>query len=80
MGVRAFHNHGQHGDLVKLNITSVDVTHGFALPDFGVNSNLEPGKTVPVEFTADKTGEFSFFCNVYCGEGHKDMKGTLIVK
>ena len=67
------------GDNVKLNIKSIDVTHGFSLPDFGVNSKLNPGQTTTVEFTADKTGTFTFFCSVQCGEGHSNMKGTLIV-
>ncbi len=67
------------GDNVKLNIKSIDVTHGFSLPDFGINSKLNPGQTTMVEFTADKTGTFTFFCSVQCGEGHSNMKGTLIV-
>ncbi|MBS3151755.1 cupredoxin domain-containing protein [Candidatus Woesearchaeota archaeon] len=69
----------KRGDKVKLNINSVDVTHGFSLADFGINENLAPGKTTVVEFTADKTGTFTFFCSVYCGSGHSDMKGMLIV-
>lgn len=68
------------GDRVRLKITSIDVAHGFALPDFGVSQRLEPGKTEIVEFTADKEGSFSFFCNVFCGSGHSTMRGTLIVK
>ena len=68
------------GDKVVLSIRSVDVTHGFALPDFKINRNLEPGKTVNIEFTADKTGTFTFFCSVFCGEGHPRMNGSLIVK
>ena len=67
------------GDLIRLNINSVDVVHGFAIADFGINENLAPGKTTIVEFTADKTGEFTFFCSVYCGSGHNDMEGKLIV-
>ncbi|MDI6721517.1 MAG: cupredoxin domain-containing protein [Candidatus Aenigmarchaeota archaeon] len=68
------------GDVVILKIKSVDVEHGFALPDFGVSQKLEPGKETVVQFTADKKGTFTFFCNVLCGSGHKDMKGTLVVK
>ena len=67
------------GDNVKLNIKSIDVMHGFALPDFGINSRLNPGQTTTVEFTADKIGTFAFFCSVQCGAGHSDMRGTLIV-
>ena len=67
------------GDQVMLRITSIDVSHGFALPDFGISQGLEPGQTEIVEFTADKTGSFTFFCNVVCGSGHGGMRGTLIV-
>ncbi len=67
------------GDKVKLNIKSIDVTHGFTLPDFGVNSRLNPEQTTVVEFIADKTGTFSFFCSVQCGFGHENMSGQLIV-
>lgn len=70
----------REGSKVKLNIKSIDVTHGFALPDFGVSENLAPGNTVTVEFTADKKGTFTFFCSVFCGSGHRDMKGTLVVE
>lgn len=68
------------GDKVKLTITSIDVEHGFALSEFGVNTALAPGKTEVVEFTADKSGTFSYVCSVFCGAGHGGMRGTLIVK
>jgi|TARA_Y100000310_G_scaffold91480_1_gene88840 cytochrome c oxidase subunit 2 len=68
------------GDKVILNVESIDVTHGIAIPDFGVSESLSPGNTVKIEFTADKKGSFSFFCNVFCGSGHGGMSGTLIVQ
>ncbi len=68
------------GDKVKLSIKSLDVNHGFAISEFNVNTKLVPGETEMVEFTADKSGTFTFFCNVICGAGHSDMRGTLIVK
>lgn len=67
------------GERVRLHITSVDVTHGFALPDFGVNVDLQPNQTKTVEFIASKVGTFSFFCSVFCGSGHSAMRGTLQV-
>jgi heme/copper-type cytochrome/quinol oxidase subunit 2 len=67
------------GDRVILHIESVDVTHGFGLPEFNINEELRPGETVDVEFVADKKGSFTFSCTVYCGSGHGSMKGTLIV-
>ncbi len=68
------------GDTVELHITSIDVAHGFALPDFGISERLEPGEDVHVEFIADKTGTFSFWCDVLCGSGHGSMRGQLIVE
>jgi len=68
------------GDKVVLNVESIDVAHGFALNEFGVDEVLNPGDKVSVEFIANKTGTFSFFCTAYCGEGHTEMAGTLIVE
>lgn len=68
------------GDTVTLSIKSVDVDHGFALSAFNINKKLVPGQTTQVEFVADKTGSFSFFCSVFCGSGHSGMRGTLVVE
>lgn len=68
------------GDTVKLSVKSIDVTHGFALPEFGINERLEPNKEVVVEFVAGKSGTFPFYCSVPCGSGHGGMRGELVVK
>ena len=68
------------GDMVKLNIKSEDVTHGFTLSEFGIQETLKPGKTIEVEFSANKKGTFSFFCHIPCGKGHSGMNGKLVVK
>ena len=68
------------GDTVKLTIKSVDVTHGIVIPALGIDKRLESGKEVEIEFVADKTGEFPFYCAVFCGRGHKGMTGTVIVE
>ena len=68
------------GEKVKLIITSTDVTHGFALPDYDINVPLPAGKQTIIEFTADKQGNFQFFCSIYCGVDHSSMKGSLIVR
>ena len=70
----------KQGDKVKLKIKSIDVTHGFALPDFDVKIDLVPNKEETVEFISDKKVEFTFFCSVICGEGHRDMNGKLVVE
>ena len=68
------------GDRVEFMIQSIDVAHGIKIDAFDVNSRLEPGQTTTVEFVADKAGTFSFYCNVFCDDGHSGMKGTLVVQ
>ena len=68
------------GDRVILHVKSVDVTHGIWLPEFGLNQRLEPNQTVTIDFIADKEGTSQIICSLYCGDGHFDMKGLLIVR
>ena len=62
------------GDDVKIIIENTDTLHGMRIPDLGIKGNEI------LEFTADKTGEFTWYCNNMCGKGHTQMKGKLIVK
>ncbi len=66
-------------DTIILRIKSLDVTHGFGLEEFNVNVVIAPGQVTEVEFVASKTGTYTFFCTVFCGTGHPNHKGTLIV-
>ena len=68
------------GDKVRLIVTTTDVPHGISIPEYGINERLDPGKPVTIEFTADKEGTFTAFCSVFCGSGHSNMKGNLVVK
>jgi cytochrome c oxidase subunit 2 len=70
----------KQGEKVKLEITSVDVDHGFALPTFNLNATLKPNEMTTLEFVADKKGTFPFFCSIFCGSGHGSMRGSLIVE
>ena len=67
------------GELVTLELTSADRIHGFKLPDFNVRAEVKPGEVSRVQFTPNKSGSFTFSCDVFCGSGHEDMSGTLIV-
>ena len=68
------------GDRVRLVVTSIDVPHGIAIPEYGINERLNPGTPVTIEFTAEKEGTFTTFCSVFCGSGHSNMKGKIIVR
>jgi len=69
----------QKGDKVRLIITSVDTTHGLTIPEYGININIKGGETITQEFIADKKGQFNFACSIFCGSGHSEMEGMLIV-
>ena len=68
------------GDNVRLIVTSLDIPHGISIPEYGINQRLDPGTPVTIEFLADKEGTFTSFCSVFCGAGHSNMKGKIIVK
>ena len=65
------------GRPVKLNITSIDVLHGFFLPAFRVKIDAVPNMNTYGWFLADKLGEYDIMCTVYCGVGHSQMKAKL---
>lgn len=67
------------GDHVKLTITALDRDHGFALPAFGIKRRLKKGTPTVIEFDANQAGTFPFHCSVFCGMGHRHMKGTVVV-
>ena len=67
------------GEPVVFEISSGDRKHGFSLRAFGVRSDVLPGKVSRIRFTPDKTGKFTFSCDVFCGDGHEEMSGTVVV-
>ncbi|HLC72108.1 MAG TPA: cupredoxin domain-containing protein [Candidatus Nanoarchaeia archaeon] len=68
------------GDKVRLVVTSTDVEHGIGILEFDVSLKVPKGETRSVEFVADKAGTYTMYCNVFCGNDHKKMKGTLVVE
>lgn len=64
---------------VILEFRTLDVFMGFNLPDFGVRADLVPDKVTQIRLVPDKTGTFVFLCDVFCGTGHEEMNGRIIV-
>jgi len=71
--------HVKQGETVTLEFTAPEVPMGFNLDDFKLRADLVPGKVTTMHLTADKSGSFTFLCDVFCGTGHEEMSGTLIV-
>ena len=65
---------------VLLEITMLDRIHGFKLPDFDLRADVIPGRVTRLSFTPEEEGEFPYLCDIFCGEGHEDVSGTLVVR
>lgn len=64
---------------VMIEITSLDVTHGFKIDHYGINTTIPAKSKTIVEFYAREPGIYPFRCSHFCGIGHFGMKGRLIV-
>jgi cytochrome c oxidase subunit 2 len=64
---------------VVLEFTTADVLMGFNAPDFKVRADIAPGQVARVRLAPDRIGEFDFFCDNFCGEGHETMSGRIRV-
>ena len=68
------------GQPLTFVLTSLDRIHGFKMPEFGVRTDIIPDEETRVTITPTKPGQFAFFCDVFCGDGHEEMGGTLVVE
>ncbi|MCI4624626.1 MAG: cytochrome c oxidase subunit II [Candidatus Magnetoovum sp. WYHC-5] len=64
---------------VKLNMTSRDVIHDFAVPAFRVREDTVPGRWTYMWFNASKEGTYQVYCAELCGPGHSLMLAKLNV-
>ena len=70
----------KQGDKVVVNFSSTSGFHDFVIDEFNVASKQIPANEIStVEFIADKTGTFSYYCSV--GEHRANgMEGEIIVE
>lgn len=57
-----------------------DATHGFGLPYYNFNLSIEPGETQTIEFVADRSGVYPFYCTEFCSALHLEMIGYFLVE
>jgi cytochrome c oxidase subunit 2 len=68
------------GAEVTFLMTTPDVIHGFHVEGTRLNVMLLPGQVSRVEYTFDEPGEHLIICHEYCGIGHHNMWGRVIVE
>jgi cytochrome c oxidase subunit 2 len=67
------------GREVDLRLRSLDVMHGFFVPEMRLKQNAVPGSTLHVHFTPTTPGTYAILCSQLCGMGHYRMQATLRV-
>ena len=68
------------GERLRILVKSGDGLHGFEIKKFKVSKEIPRGsEPVVIEFTASEAGKFPILCSAFCGDGHGDMKGMLVV-
>jgi cytochrome c oxidase subunit 2 len=71
------------GRPVKFELTSADVSHGFAVynsrGEFVFQVQVLPGRTQTYVYTFRKPGTYKILCLEFCGVGHDKMQSQLTV-
>ena len=64
---------------VVFEFVADDIAMGLRSVELNLRADAIPGKVTRVDFTPRKTGTFEFYCDVFCGDGHDEMDGRIIV-
>lgn len=68
------------GSEVTFIMTSRDITHGILVEEHDVNLMLLPGQVSVTSAVFDRPGTYQMICHEFCGPGHQNMIGVVIVE
>ena len=69
------------GEHLQLKVRSADGVHGLEIKKYKLKKEVpRGGEPVTIDFVAHTEGMFPIICSEYCGQGHEDMAGMLIVR
>ncbi len=67
------------GSVVDFYVTSTDVVHGFYIQGTDVNLMAIPNTVNYARTHFDRPGKYQIVCHEFCGMGHQDMVGEVVV-
>lgn len=67
------------GSVVDFYLTSSDVVHGFYIDGTDVNLTAIPNAINYQQVRFKTPGKYQVVCHEYCGSGHHDMVGEIVV-
>ena len=67
------------GEWYKIHLSSKDVMHGFSIQPVNMNFMVYPDYDYVLSFKPTETGDFKVVCNEFCGIGHHQMLGRIVV-
>ncbi len=69
----------KRGQPVRFDLVALDRLHGLNVPGLGIRAEITPGRIVSIRLTPQAAGSFAFVCDAFCGSGHDEMDGRIIV-
>jgi hypothetical protein len=65
----------------RLQIGRADVAHQPERePPSHIDTEIAPDTPTLVRLVPEKPGTYPFHCDVFCGSGHEEMTGLIVVK
>ena len=68
------------GETYRLHVSSFDFQHGFSLLPMNMNFQVVPGYDHVLTIKPQAPGTYPIVCNEFCGIGHQNMVGKIIVE
>lgn len=69
----------EKGKPYRLHLASMDLRHAIVVRELKLMNRIKPDEFKIIEFSPRVAGRFKMVCGEWCGIGHADMVGTIIV-